>query len=281
MPLHRMDLLLKNAQTQKIALGAFESWESLNIRGVAEASARCGVPVIFQASPAEYQLAGGPDALADIVGFYVRKYEIDAALHLDHGITLKQVRQCLENGFTSVMLDASVLPFEENVKLSAQAAEIAHSFQASCEAELGHVGGGGDGGSRAESVFTVPEEAEEFVRLTDVDCLAVAIGTVHGEYVGKPELRLDRLAAIASKVNLPLVLHGGSGTPPELLRQAIQLGITKINICTDINQAFLTGIDEARKSLTPSVPGLFYQPPLEFLSRKAEEKIRLFMGKSI
>ncbi len=275
MALHRMDNLMIAARKQGIALGAFECWDSLNIQGIAKASAECKSPVIFQASAAEYRLMGGADALADIVNFYVKKFDIDAALHLDHGSDLEQVAECIEAGFTSVMLDASILPFEENIRLSAEAAKMAHAANLSCEAELGHVGGG-DGGEGTESVLTIPGEAEEFVSRTNVDCLAVAIGTVHGDYKGKPELRLDRLAAIAEKVSLPLVLHGGSGTPVELLQEAIALGIAKINICTDINKAFLGGIDDAKPRLTPSVPGNFYVPARDALTAKTAELIRLF-----
>ena len=274
MGLYRMDTLLKQAGRQHIALGAFECWESMNIQGIAKAAANCKMPVIFQATPVEYEPMGGAEALSHIVRFYVKKYDIDAALHLDHGATLEQVEDCTRNGFTSVMLDASALCFEENARLSAEAAKIAHAGDLSFEAELGHVTGG-DGGD-AESALTVPSEVVEFVRLTNVDCLAVSIGTVHGDYRGKPELRLDLLKEIASLVDIPLVLHGGSGTPIEQLHAAIKLGITKINICTDIHKAFLAGIEEAKATLTPSVPGNFYRPAAAKLTAKTEEMIRLF-----
>lgn len=276
MPLYRMDDLMKAARKQGAALGAFECWDSLNVRGIAMAAARCDSAVIFQATPLEYNLMGGADALADIVKFYVNKYNIAAALHLDHGSSLENVQECVESGFTSVMLDASVYDFDKNVELSRQAAAIAAEYNASSEAELGHVGGGGDGGTNSESVLTVPEEAAEFVRLTKVDTLAVAIGTVHGDYVGKPELRLDRLEKIAASVDVPLVLHGGSGTPKDLLQKAIKLGIAKINICTDINKAFIAAIDGAKGKLTPSVPGTFYIPAVEAVADKTEEMIKLF-----
>ena len=275
MALCRMDDLMIQARKQGIALGAFECWDSLNIQGIAQAAAKCKTPVIFQATAMEYAPIGGPEALACMVNFYIKRYDIDAALHLDHGNNLEQVEECVKAGFSSVMLDASIMSFEDNVRLSAEAAKMAHAYNASCEAELGHVGGG-DGGEGTESVLTVPEEAEEFVRRTNVDCLAVAIGTVHGDYKGKPELRLDRLVAIAEKVSLPLVLHGGSGTPPELLQEAIRLGIAKINICTDINKAFLAGIEDARSRLTPSLAGNFYVPVREALIAKTEELIKLF-----
>ena len=172
------------------------------------------------------------------------------------------------------MLDASAAVFEENVRLSAAAAEIAHAADCSLEAELGHVTGG-DGGD-AESALTVPEEVVEFVERTKVDCLAVSIGTIHGDYRGEPHLHLDLLAKIASMTDVPLVLHGGSGTPIDQLHGAIKLGIAKINICTDIHKAFLRGIDEAKATLTPSVPGNFYIPASERIFEKTVEMIKLF-----
>ncbi len=275
MSLQRMDTLMRAARSHKIALGAFECWDSLNIQGIAMAADRTKTPVIFQATSMEYGPIGGPEALACMVNFYIKHYNLDAALHLDHGNSLKEVEECLKAGFSSVMLDASVQVFEENVRLSKEAADMAHAFNASCEAELGHVGGG-DGGENTESVLTVPGEAAEFVSRTGVDCLAVAVGTVHGDYKGKPELKLDRLAEIAASVEVPLVLHGGSGTPIDLLQQAIRLGIAKINICTDINKAFVAGIEEAKATLTQSLAGNFYRPAVARLSAKTEELIRQF-----
>ena len=274
MPLYRMDTLMRQAREKKIALGAFECWESLNIQGIAKAAKACNTPVIFQATPAEYLPMGGADALACMVRFYVEKYNIDAALHLDHGGTLEDVEECIKSGFTSVMLDASAQVFEENVRLSAEGARMAHEAGLSFEAELGHVTGG-DGGD-AESALTVPSEVVEFVKRTQVDCLAVSIGTVHGDYKGEPKLRLDLLAEIASLVDVPLVLHGGSGTPIDQLHAAIKLGIAKINICTDIHKAFLRGMEEAKGKLTPSVPGRYYIPAARELYEKTVEMIKLF-----
>ena len=274
MGLYRMDTLLRRARAQKIALGAFECWDSINIQGIAKAAANCKTPVIFQATPVEYEPMGGAAALSHMVRFYVDKYGIDAALHLDHGSTLEQVEDCVRSGFTSVMLDTSALCFEENSRLSAAAAKIAHDGDLSFEAELGHVTGG-DGGD-AESALTVPEEVVEFVRITNVDCLAVSIGTIHGDYRGEPKLHLDLLEKISGMVDIPLVLHGGSGTPIDQLHAAIKLGIAKINICTDIHKAFLAGIEEARQTLTPSVPGNFYRPAAAKMTAKTEEIIKLF-----
>ncbi len=280
MTLLRMDTLLKEARRNHVALGSFQCWDSLNIQGIAMASARTGSPVIFQTTSMEYAPVGGPEIMAEMVRFYVRKYDIDAALHLDHGQNIKEVEECLRAGYTSAMLDASVKPFTENVALTKDAADLCHAFNASLEAELGHVGGG-DGGEGSASVLTVPEEAAEFVERTGVDCLAVAVGTVHGEYRGKPELQLDRLAQIAQAVSIPLVLHGGSGTPIDLLQQAIRLGIAKINICTDISKAFLEAIADTRTRLTPSLAGNFYRPVVAALADKVEQIIRQFRGEGI
>ncbi|NMA42096.1 MAG: class II fructose-bisphosphate aldolase [Oligosphaeraceae bacterium] len=281
MALRRMDELLKDARRKRCAVGAFECWNSDNVHAIAIAAARADAPVIFQASPAEYETMGGADVLRRMVEGYVEKYHLTAALHLDHGSTLEHVQECLEAGFTSVMLDASALPFEENCELSRKTAELAHARGVSVEAELGHVGGTAEGGIIAESSLTIPSEAVRFVEQSGIDCLAVAIGTIHGDYRGEPRLRLDLLQEIAQSLpGIPLVLHGGSGTPHVQLMQAIRLGISKINICTEIHKTYLKAIDEARGHLTPSVPGKFYQPVVEAVSRHVERLICQFRGEN-
>ncbi len=276
MPLCRMDDLLKKARSGHYAVGAFECWDSNNIRAIALAAAETGAPVIFQASPVEYGTMGGADMLRRIVEGYVEKYHITAALHLDHGSTLEHVQECIDAGFTSVMLDASSLSFEENCELSRRTVELAHPKDISVEAELGHVGGAAEGDVISEATLTVPEEAVKFVDDTGIDCLAVASGTIHGDYRGEPHLRLERLAKIAAALPLPLVLHGGSGTPPEQLERAIRLGIAKINICTDIHKTSLHAIEQAKLHLTPSVPGRFYEPVVEAVKTQVMHYIRQF-----
>jgi len=141
MTLVRMDKLLKHARRNNYAVGAFACWDSASIRAISESAAKCNTPVIFMASPTEYEIMGGPDALTEVVKFYVKRNNIRAALHLDHGSTLKQVEECAKAGFSSVMLDASRLPFSENIKISKEAAQIANHYNATIEAELGHIGG--------------------------------------------------------------------------------------------------------------------------------------------
>ncbi|MFI4911904.1 MAG: ketose-bisphosphate aldolase [Sedimentisphaeraceae bacterium JB056] len=279
MSLERMDTLLIAARKNRYAVAAFECWNSANIYAIAEGAAQTDMPVIFQASHAEYTIMGGADALFDIVSFYIRKKNITAALHLDHGISLEQVEECAKAGFSSVMLDASRLSFEENIKLSKQAAEIANEYKISIECELGHVAGaegGMDDIDETECCMTDPEKAEIFVKKTNADCLAVAIGTVHGDYRSKPNIDLKLLEQISDIIEVPLVLHGGSGTPPKTLKECINRGIAKINICTDIHKIWLDGIEKAKTTLTPSVPGKFYQPAQEMLVQAVTQKIELF-----
>jgi len=283
MPLVSTDALLTAAKRGGYAIGAFECWDSASAQGIAFAARDCRMPVIFQATPLEYKLAGGPRALRQIVDIYVGMTGITAALHLDHGTTLAHVEECLEAGFTSIMLDGSRLPLEENIALSRRAATMAHAAHASVEAELGRVGGAegaiadeAGAGDEADGSLTDPSQAARFVKETGIDCLAVAIGTVHGDYRGTPRIRLDRLGEIGAAVAVPLVLHGGSGTPVDILKRAIDLGVAKINICTDLNKAWLSGIDVARARLTPSIPGTFYMPALDSLTRTAAQHIALF-----
>lgn len=284
MSLVRMDELLFEARSKKMAIGAFECWNSANVRAIAEAAADCRMPVIFQATPLEYAVMGGADAMRSIVEFYVNKTGINAAIHLDHGSTLEQVETCIQAGFTSVMMDASRLSFDENVALSKRAVDLAHAANLSIEVELGHVGGS-EGGLEdtgdSDDGLTDPLEAVRFVNATGADCLAVGIGTAHGDYKKEPKIDIQRLEQIAENVSIPLVLHGGSGTPVELLLKSIERGIAKINICTDIHKVWLNAIAEARQTLTPSVPGLFHVPPHDALKARVTEIITLFANGKI
>ncbi|AKJ64487.1 class II fructose-bisphosphate aldolase [Kiritimatiella glycovorans] len=284
MGLMRMDALLVEARRKRMAIGGFECWSSAGARAIAEAAAECRMPVIFQATRAEYELMGGAAAMKAIVECYVEQAGIDAALHLDHGASMEEVRTCLDGGFSSVMLDASRLPLEENIAASSEAAGAAHEASCSIEAELGHVGGfEGDleEVDDEQAGLTDPEEAERFVAETGIDCLAVGIGTVHGEYRREPNLDLDRLARIADRVPLPLVLHGGSGVTDELLLQAIERGIAKINICTDIHKVWIAAVTAARETRTPSLAGRYYEPAQEALKTSIAGIIQKFAnGKS-
>jgi len=162
--------------------------------------------------------------------------DIPIALHLDHATSYQQVVECIRAGYTSVMIDGSKLPYDENVALTRKVVELAHYAGVSVEAELGKVGGTEDDLTvdEREATFTVPEEAVKFIEDTGVDYLAIAIGTAHGVYKWEPKLDLERLKKIRSMVSVPLVLHGASGVPDDGLRDAIACGINKINLATDL-----------------------------------------------
>lgn len=279
MALVRMDELLRTARQADRAVPGFECWDSGSVQAIATAAAETGLPVIFQASATEYTYCGGPEALKAMVDWYVRRTGITAALHLDHGSRLEHAAECLRAGFTSVMLDGSRHPYEENVRLTRETVRMAREYGASVEGELGCVGGlEGDlpEMDEDEAMQTDPAQAAEFMSETGADCLAVAIGTIHGVYRGTPKINLGRLRAIAERVSAPLVLHGGSLTPDDAIRACIRGGIAKINICTELQQAWLAGLDESRKVNSISVPGTFYGPARDRMIAMMLRKLRLF-----
>ena len=165
------------------------------------------------------------------------QYDIDICLHLDHGAAVEDCRQAVDAGFTGVMMDASAKPFSENVDLTSTVVEFAHAAGVSVESEIGHVGTATDGtyhtADSARLHLTQPDQAEKFAWQTGTDCLAVAVGTVHGEYDGEPHIDFALLDEISQRVSVPLVMHGGSGTGDENIKQAVALGIRKINVYSD------------------------------------------------
>lgn len=185
------------------------------------------------------------ELVAEVARFYERKYpHLPIALHLDHGSEYTEIMAALRYGFSSVMIDRSILPFDENVREVKEVVKTAHSMGVSVEAELGHVGVGFEYEETRNSGLTKLEEAVDFVEQTDVDCLAVAVGTSHGVYKGAPKLEFELLAQLSEAVEVPLVLHGGSGTGDDALKKAVQTGIQKVNLYTDL---YLAGLDDMKK----------------------------------
>lgn len=178
--------------------------------------------------------------LAKIVREMAEKADVPIALNLDHGATFEHAMIAIRNGFSSIMVDRSGLPYEQNVAEVSELVKIAHSVGVSVEAELGHVGSGAQYAEDRNAGLTDPSQARAYVEETGVDALAIAIGTAHGKYTGTPYLDFDLLEKIYAEVDIPLVLHGGSGSGDENLAKATRMGITKVNIGTDLFQA---GID--------------------------------------
>jgi fructose-bisphosphate aldolase class II len=170
---------------------------------------------------------------------------VPIAINLDHGAKFEHAIDAIQAGFTSVMIDRSMLPFEQNVKEVAELAKIAHAVGVSVEAELGHVGMGDEYVADNDSAMTDPQKALEFIKKTGIDCLAVSIGTAHGAYKGIPKLDFDRLVEIKKVTGVPLVLHGGSGTGYDNLKEACRLGINKVNVCNELlRTAYQAVVDE-------------------------------------
>ena len=229
------DILLM-AREKSIAYGAFEFWSVETARAAIMAGSELDMPVILQCGQTEIDMMGGFEDVVKTVDIAARDSKVAIALHLDHALTYEACNAAISAGFSSVMIDASALPFEENMTLTTRVAERAHLAGVTVEGELGRlVGEEGEIIVKGpEAAQTDPGEAETFVAETGVDCLAVSIGTQHGQYKFEPNLNISRLEKIRSVVDVPLVLHGGSGTPMSQVQQAIRMGINKVNICTDI-----------------------------------------------
>ena len=227
------------------AIGAYDTCNLEITQAIVDAAAADQAPVIIMVYPHHTPQAEWPTLLR-IIEAEVERARIPAALVLDHAKTMAQIECALELGFSGVMIDASLAPLEENIALTRRAVELAHAQGVSVEAELGHVGDSQIVASEElqQAYLTHVDEAERFVKETGVDALAVSIGTLHGLYRGKPHLDFDRIANLRAACPIPLVLHGGSDTPDEDIRRAIEIGIDKINIWTDVRIPFLQALKE-------------------------------------
>ena len=227
--------LLREAQRGRYAVGSFNVYNYETIRGVVEAARELGYGTIVAFGEA-YLPNMEMDEVAALVRSMAGRVEVALVLHLDHCKSFDNVVKALRAGFTSVMFDGSSLPFEENIRKTAQVVAMAHAVGVSVEAELGALAGGEFSNEEAgEEIYTNPAQAAEFVAKTGIDALAVSIGTVHGMYKGTPRIDVGVLKKIAACVEIPLVLHGGSGTPEEVVRECIRNGIAKINVNTEIS----------------------------------------------
>ena len=227
-------LLKYSAQKKAILATNFYNLETL--QGILKAAAELRTPIILQLSKSSIDYIGLNMAVK-MAKRGIEDYGIEGWVHLDHGDNPELVRRCLDAGFDSVMMDASEKTFDENVRISAGVVEMAKSYGAHVEAELGYVAKLGQ--NQTDHGFTRPEDAKRFVELTGVDALAVAIGSAHGFYKKEPHLQIDLLEKIHQATAVPLVLHGSSGIPPGMINDAVSHGISKINLATEIKDTFL------------------------------------------
>lgn len=232
--------LFKAARKNNFAIPAANFVDQNSIKAYIEAAERLNLPIILAFAEAHKNYLSFDEAL--LLGkYYGEKAKVPAVLHLDHGTTKELIIKAIDGGFNSVMLDASMDSFQENVRKTKEIVDYAHLRGVVVEAEIGHVGGGEDYKSKddSDSIYTTAEEAKKFAELTNVDSLAISIGTAHGAYKGTPVIDFDRLREIRDVVDIPLVLHGGSSSGDENLERCAIGGISKINIYTDFVTAAL------------------------------------------
>ena len=270
--------LLDVAKQHRYAVPAFNVSDWAMCQGIFEISEQLQAPLIIAIHPDELQHLG-----VDLMPAIIRRAQrspVPVAVHLDHGVSYEQIQVAIQTGFTSVMIDGSVLPFAENVALTRQATRAAHAVGLSVEAELGTIGRT-DVETETDAnpiVYTDPDDAVQFVEQTGIDSLAVAVGTCHGIYPSwmTPEIKLDLLQQIASKVTVPLVLHGGSANPDTEIAEAVARGISKINISSDIKVAYHDKMREVLQDLGVREPNVIQPSCVEAMQNTAAHKIRLF-----
>ena len=279
-----MKEMLADAKAKHYAIPAFDVSNYEMMRAVLETCEEERSPALLMGLGVDLGGRGLP-IMTDMVKAASAYYSVPVCFHLDHATDLDFIRRALDAGFSSVMYDGSVLPFEENAKMTSEVVKIAHAYGATVEAELGHVGNAMVGNENdavknedPEDTLTVPEEVVRFKTITDVDALAVAIGTAHGVYLKTPTLRIDRIDEIVALSDLPLVLHGGSGTPDDQMREAIAHGITKINIFSDVVGALNLGLKNKLNSMeNPSTwPVFVFEEARARMKEAVRTKIRVF-----
>ena len=238
------EMLIK-ARKEGYAVPAFNIHNLETVQVVVETAAEMKSPVILAATPSTVKYAG-KDYLLAICKVAAERYDIPIAAHLDHSEDVDYIKDLIKMGYKSVMIDASMYPFEKNIEIVKEVVEFARKYHVSVEAELGKLGGIEDGikVEDKDAFLTDPDSAVEFVKQTGIDSLAVAIGTAHGLYKADPELDFERLKEISEKVSIPLVLHGASGVPDKDVRQSIKFGISKVNIATELKIPFSNGVRE-------------------------------------
>lgn len=265
--------MLKNAQTGRYAVGAFNIENMEMAQAVVAAAEKMKAPVMLATTSSTAKFAPATVFYA-IVRVLADAATVPVALHLDHGDSLEACENALKSKYSSVMIDASKLGFDENIATARRVVAAAKPYNVPVEAELGKVGGKEDEHEVKDPGYTDPEEARVYVEATGIDSLAVAIGTAHGIYKVEPKLDVDRLTAVRKVVSIPLVLHGSSGLSDDAVRECVERGICKVNFATELRQAFTGGL---RLSLAANPDGfdpkLFLKPAREAVMSLVCERI--------
>lgn len=247
MPLVSMKEMLIKAKAEGYAVGQFNINNLEFTQAILQAAEAEKSPVILGVSEGAARYMGGFKTIVKMVEGLLEDYKITVpvAIHLDHGSSFDKCKEAIDAGFTSVMIDASHHPFEENIEITTKVVEYAHSKGVSVEAELGTVGGQEDDVIAEGVIYADPKECEELVKRTGIDCLAPALGSVHGPYKGEPNLGFKEMEEIGKITGLPLVLHGGTGIPLKDIQQSVSLGTAKINVNTENQISSAKAVREA------------------------------------
>lgn len=267
--------LMKRAEKENYAIPAFNIDNLESAMAVSEIMHEMRTPVIVQMIPRTLNY-GGVAIYPAMMRELMADCPVDYALHLDHGSSLSLAKKCIAGGFSSVMFDGSLMPFEDNVKLTKEVTDFALPMDVSVEGELGTIGGKEEGDTDLEASYTKVSEAEEFVRRTNVSTLAIGVGTAHGVYKGTPHINVERIKEIHAAVGTPLVLHGASGLSDEVLKDCIAAGITKINFATELRQAYTNGI-KAEFAKDPDVfdPKIYMRGAIDNIKDVLRHKINI------
>ncbi|WP_153720758.1 class II fructose-bisphosphate aldolase [Sporosarcina cascadiensis] len=278
MPFINGKIMLDHAFQNGYGVGAFSAHNAETVIAIMEAAKEEQAPIMIQIGQKVIQTLG-MEALKGLIDTYEKEYSVPIAIHLDHSREFEQTMSAVQMGFQSVMFDGSGLSFEENIEITKKVVDVARALGIGSEGEIGKIGGTEDDITvdEKDALITTTEEAVAFVEATDVDYLAVSIGTAHGMYKETPNLRFERLEEIVAAVKRPVVLHGGSDIPDEQVRRAIGLGIAKINVDTELRQAFTRGIQEALEENPDDivVASTLGRGRLR-MKEKVQEKIRVF-----
>lgn len=279
-----MKEMLEDARQKHYAVPAFDISNYEMMKAVLEACEEEKSPALLMGLGVDLEGKGLP-LITSMVREASEYFDIPVCFHLDHATDLEFIKKACEAGFSSVMFDGSVLPFEQNAQKTLEVVKYAHANGITVEAELGHVGNAMVGNEAddlenedPDDTLTLPDEVVKFVDITDVDALAVAIGTAHGVYKKTPTLKIDRLDEITAVCNRPLVLHGGSGTPDDQMKTAIEHGITKINIYSDVVGVMNKSLKDKLNTIeNPSTwPVFVFEEVRKQMKRVVKEKLRIF-----
>jgi ketose-bisphosphate aldolase len=278
MPFENMNVMLGKAKDAGYAVGAFNILDYNSTKAVILAAEETNAPVIIQTS-AKTVIYWGTSAIITWIKHLAGSSSVPIALHLDHCKDLDLIRKCIDSGWTSVMIDASSKPFDENISLSRQVVKLARPKNVTVEAELGAIVGVEDDihVKHQDAHLADPEQAIEFCVKVEPDCFAPAIGTAHGVYKGEPKIAYDLLEEIAAKVAAPLALHGGTGLADDVFKKCISLGCAKVNISTQLKYAFIDGfVDYHNANNTEYNPLKVIDAQFDALKKGIVEKINLF-----